>query len=201
MEISVATPEDLDALVGLACDFWGGFYDGFDDAFVRAVSECLVRDAFTDGDLALKATVSGEVKGMLLATRKGHAARLDEWASARSAAMTAEEKKWFALLLDYMKEADDKTFALMDEDDVKLSLFVSSQKGCGKRLLERLTQMFRERGMKRMFLWTDDSCTHRYYPDHGFKLAASYADPRYSMLEKPYHTYIYWKETGLQPDE
>ena len=96
--------------------------------------------------------------------------------------MTTEEKKWFDLLLGYMKEADDKTFALMDEDDVKLSLFVSAQ-------------------MKRMFLWTDDSCTHQYYPAHGFQLAASYADPRYSMLEEPYYTYIYWKGTGLLPDE
>lgn len=201
MEISVVTPEDLDALVHLASDFWGRFYNGFDEAFVQVVSECLVRDALTDEDLALKVTQDGEVKGMLLATRKGHVARLDEWAAARSATMTAEEKKWFDLLLGYMKEADDKTFALMDEDDVKLSLFVSAQKGGGKLLLEGLARIFREKRMKRMFLWTDDSCTHQYYPAHGFQLAASYADPRYSMLEEPYYTYIYWKGTGLLSDE
>ena len=44
-----------------------------------------------------------------------------------------------------------------------------------------------------MYLWTDTSCNHDYYPNHGFTLATKYRDSHYSTNENDYITYIYWK--------
>ena len=195
MEISVIEPENLNAVVSLADRCWGHYYTDFGEVYARTMAECLVRDAYTDRELALKICEGGELLGVAIASPAGVAADIEQWAAERMAAMSSEECEWFCRMRDYMEEADSKTLALMDSDDAKMSLFISVRRGCGRRLLETMMQRLRGRGMKRLYLWTDDSCTHEYYPSHGFRLVASYADSRYSTPQEPFRTYIYCKKT------
>ncbi len=108
--------------------------------------------------------------------------------------MSPQERMMLERLNEYMEEADRNTLAEMSDSDVKLSLFISLKKGCGRELLDTITQEFRKLGFKRMFLWTDTSCDHEYYPAHGFTLATEYRDRHYSTDEADYMTYIYWKQ-------
>ena len=59
--------------------------------------------------------------------------------------------------------------------------------------IEPPVQEFRKHNFKKMYLWTDTSCNHDYYPNHGFTLATKYRDSHYSTNENDYITYIYWK--------
>ena len=92
-----------------------------------------------------------------------------------------------------MDEADQNTLSEMSHEDVKLSLFISLKKGYGQELLNTIVQEFRKHNFKKMYLWTDTSCNHDYYPNHGFTLATKYRDSHYSTNENDYITYIYWK--------
>ena len=118
---------------------------------------------------------------------------LSDWVKEQCATMSRQESELLERLNDYMDEADRSTIAEMTDEDAKLSLFVSIQKGCGKQLLQTITQEFKEKGLKRVFLWTDTSCSHGYYPTHGFSLASEYRDRHYSTPDVDYMTYIYWK--------
>lgn len=193
MEISVIELEDMESVISLADGCWGHYYTDFGEAYARTMAECLVRDAWADRELALKICDGGELLGVAIASPAGVTAETERWAAERMAAMSVEEREWFCRLLDYMKEADAKTFAMMDADDAKMSLFISVRRGCGRLLLRAMMHRLRGRGIKNLSLWTDDSCTHDYYPSHGFRLVASYADSRYSTPREPFRTYIYCK--------
>lgn len=183
----------MNAAISMARQTWHGYYDEFRAEYIRCIAECIVRHNYTDEDLAFKITCNGEVKGIIFGTRKGKMADLSVWVGEQCKTMNPQEKELLERLNDYMDEADRNTIAQMGDGDVKLSLFISIQKGCGRELLRAMMQEFSAMGAKRMFLWADTSCDHDYYPAHGFALASRYRDTHYSTEEADYMTYIYWK--------
>ena len=193
MEITKFSEKDMNAAISMARQTWHGYYDEFRAEYIRCIAECIVRHNYTDEDLAFKITCIGEVKGIIFGTRKGKMADLSVWVGEQCKTMNPQEKELLERLNDYMDEADRNTIAQMGDGDVKLSLFISIQKGCGRELLRAMMQEFSAMGTKRMFLWTDTSCDHDYYPAHGFALASRYRDTHYSTEEADYMTYIYWK--------
>lgn len=194
MEIAKFSKEtDVADAIGLAQHAWHGYYEGFRPEYIRCIAECIVRHNYTDEDLAFKITDNGEMKGLIFGTRKGKVMDLSAWVGERGRTMDPQERELLERLNDYMDEADRNTIAEMCDEDVKLSLFISVQKGCGKELLHTMMQAFRKIDARRMFLWTDTSCDHGYYPAHGFRLASRYRDTHYSTAEADYMTYIYWK--------
>ena len=82
--------------------------------------------------------------------------------------------------------------------DVKLSLFISNQKGCGKLLLQAMMEEFQCRSLRHLYLWTDTSCTHEYYPQHGFTLAGQFLSEVYDSYAPGYTTYIYKKDISSE---
>ena len=194
MEITRFTPEDRDAAISLSRQAWHGFYDGMPEDYISRIGECIVRHNYTDHDLAFKIADGGEVKGIIFGSRKETVAvDLSDWVKEQVKTLSPQQKELLERLNSYMDEADRATLAAMTDEDVKLSLFISRQKGCGRELLRTLMQAFRTQGFQRMFLWTDTSCDHDYYPAHGFTLAAEYRDRHYSTDEADYMTYIYYK--------
>lgn len=193
MEIERFNEKDIYKVIDLAKQAWHSFYDGFSEEYIRHIAECIIRHNYTDADLAFKIIDNGEIKGIIFGTRKGRIIDLSDWVKEQCATMSRQESELLERLNDYMDEADRSTIAEMTDEDAKLSLFVSIQKGCGKQLLQTITQEFKEKGFKRAFLWTDTSCDHDYYPTHGFSLASEYRDRHYSTPDADYMTYIYWK--------
>ena len=89
----------------------------------------------------------------------------------------------------------------MNDGEVKLSLFISNQKGCGKQLLQAMMDEFQRRELKKLYLWTDTSCTHEYYPQHGFTLVGQFLSEVYDSYAPGYTTYIYKKEFRLNENK
>ena len=44
-----------------------------------------------------------------------------------------------------------------------------------------------------VYFWTDTSCTHEYYPQHGFTLVGQFLSEVYDSYDPGYTTYIYKK--------
>ncbi|WP_239414071.1 MULTISPECIES: hypothetical protein [Bacteroidaceae] len=193
MKIERFQEEDMNVVKPLAKQAWHTFYDGFSEDYLLCIAECIVRHNFTDADLSLKISDEEGVKGLIFGTRKGKIVDLSDWVKKQSENLSPIEKDLLETLCEYMDEADRNTLARMSDEDVKLSLFVSTRKGCGRELLNAITEEFRKHRFRKMFLWTDTSCDHDYYPTHGFTLATTYRDRHYSTEEKDYMTYIYWK--------
>ena len=118
---------------------------------------------------------------------------VSQWRENIEAQMTDHELERFRLLADYMLEVDGKTVQCMSDGEVKLSLFISNQKGCGKLLLQEMMDEFLHRDLRHLYLWTDTSCTHEYYPQHGFTLVGQFLSEVYDSYAPGYTTYIYKK--------
>ena len=50
-----------------------------------------------------------------------------------------------------------------------------------------------DRDLRHLYLWTDTSCTHEYYPQHGFTLVSQFLSEVYDSYAPGYTTYIYKK--------
>lgn len=193
MKIERFKEEDIVEAKKLAKQAWYWFYEGFTDDYVQQIAECILRHNFTDEDLSFKIFDDEGMKGLIFGTRKRKTVDLSNWVNAQCKMMSPQKKELLIRLNDYMDEADQNTLAIMADDDVKLSLFISIKKGCGKELLNAATKEFHKHKFKRIFLWTDTSCDYNYYPTHGFTLATEYRDWHYSTEKTDYLTYIYWK--------
>ena len=136
MEITKFSEKDMNAAISMARQTWHGYYDEFRAEYIRCIAECIVRHNYTDEDLAFKITCNGEVKGIIFGTRKGKMADLSVWVGEQCKTMNPQEKELLERLNDYMDEADRNTIAQMGDGDVKLSLFISIQKGCGRLIKE-----------------------------------------------------------------
>ena len=166
MKIELFSNEDFAKAFPLAAGAWGEFYADERHWFINAVAEYILRYNYSNPSLALKAVGDdGMIHGVLFAN----------------------------FLADYMLEVDGKTVQCMSNGEVKLSLFISNQKGCGKKLLQEMMDKFRHRDLRHLYLWTDTSCTHEYYPQHGFTLVSQFLSEVYDSYAPGYTTYIYKK--------
>ena len=178
MKIEKFTNDDFAKAASLAAGAWGEFYAP---------------------SLALKAVGDdGMIHGVLFANFHDDKADVSQWRENIEAQMTDHERERFRLLADYMLEVDGKTVQCMSDGDVKLSLFISNQKGCGKLLLQAMMEEFQCRSLRHLYLWTDTSCTHEYYPQHGFTLAGQFLSEVYDSYAPGYTTYIYKKDISSE---
>ena len=118
---------------------------------------------------------------------------------------SSRERNIFQTGRRYLNYMEEKTFSLMKNDDVKLCLFVSLERGWGSRILSEAVKEFKARGYKNMLLWTDCECNVQWYFDNGWELVN---EEEYELFSrgtggsgektgddrKQYMTYIFKKE-------
>ena len=140
MKIEKFTNDDFAKAASLAAGAWGEFYTDERQWFIDAVAEYILRYNYSNPLLALKAVGDdGVIHGVLFANLQDDKADVIQWRENIEAQMTDHERGRFRLLADYMLEVDGKTVQCMSDGDVKLSLFISNQKGCGKLLLQAIS--------------------------------------------------------------
>lgn len=123
--------------------------------------------------------------------RKTDASLAEEWFARESIRFPNEFKTASALSRDYLTMMDERTFALMNDDDIKLSLFVSCKPGAGSKILERCCEQLRREGWKNLFLWTDCECNWGWYLSHGFTLVQEDTYEPFSTEAEKYKMYIF----------
>ena len=133
----------------------------------------------------------GEFLSAAFFARKGDVNKATEWFAENSAQFPEEYKIASGMSRTYIETLDERTFSIMNSDDIKLSLFVSRKPGAGAALLDALYGKLRAEGWKNLYLWTDCDCNWRWYEKHGFTLVQKDVYEQFSGPNEPYWTYIF----------
>ena len=94
-------------------------------------------------------------------------------------------------LLDYLENTGKEVKLVMNEYDLMMGLFISTQKGGGKMLLSKLVETAKENGIKNIYLWTDTACDYDYYQKNKFTLVKEIEN---QVNDKKINTLIFKKE-------
>ena len=84
--------------------------------------------------------------------------------------MTQDDKITAFNFLDYVENTGKEVKTIMNEDDLMMGLFISTQKGGGRMLLSKLVETAKENNIKNIYLWTDTVCDFDYYQKNKFTL-------------------------------
>lgn len=171
-----------------------------DEEFRRFDVEYILRNNFFENTLHYELVEHNEQTGLdefcavAFFARKGDVCRAEEWFAVESKKYPEELKRASIMSREYIEEMDRKTFDMMNEDDIKLTLYVSRKRGCGSRLLNELCEQFKEKGYKKLYLWTDCECTWEWYTDHGYELVEQGVYKPFSSENEDYRTFVFRKE-------
>lgn len=156
--------------------------------------EFIVRHNIFYNEFALQLIQGEELRAVALAARKEEKNDALQWLEENNQNLSAKEQESLQQVVDYLEQMDEKTCGCMEQDAVRLTLFASSQRGCGSMILQQLEERLRRAGFKAMYLWTDSDCNHQWYPKHGFTLVESEVNENFSTPEKNFMTYIFCKK-------
>ena len=169
-----------------------------DMAFKRFYAEYTVRHNIWDAKYSLQATDDeGHFLVACFSAERGAKEGLekaDKWILDQTDGgklLTEEKKNSFAVSRSYLSMMDKKTAALMNDDDIKLVLFVSCQKGAGFPLLEKFKAELKAHGYKNMYLWTDSDCNYDWYFRRGYELVEKGIYEPFSGENEPYCTFVF----------
>ena len=193
--ISPFDKKNLPQIVDTVLPLWGAPEQ--DEAFNRIDVEFIVRNNIFENGLSMQITNPAkptELFAAVFAARKTDKNDASIWLSAHSKNVSEKEQFSLDLVKTYLQKMDEKTLSFMNDEDIKLSLFVSRKKGFGRPLLEEFTKTLRKKGFKTMYLWTDCTCSWKWYPEHGFELVAEDIYEPFKENEKDFITYIYKKQ-------
>ena len=83
-------------------------------------------------------------------------------------------RKTILNLFDYVENTGKEVKKVMNDDDLMMGLFISTQKGGGKMLLSKLKETAINNGIKNIYLWTDTTCDFDYYQKNNFTLVKEF---------------------------
>lgn len=199
----------ISSLVNRLLPLWN--VPGESEDFNRRYVEMIIRTNMHINDMQFMMTekTAGKTSILKLKAIAFAAAKSDKsdgsWFFKFLEEASSRERTIFQTGRRYLNYMEEKTFSLMKNDDVKLCLFVSLERGWGSRILSEAVKEFKARGYKNMLLWTDCECNVQWYFDNGWKLVNEEEYEPFSRGtggsgektgddRKQYMTYIFKKE-------
>lgn len=165
-----------------------------DAAFKRFNVEYIVRNNIWENEYRFELVADdGTLLAAAFLARRGDVSSVAAWFSVESERFPAGLQQASGMSRTYLTLMDERTFALMNDGDIKLSLFVSRKAGAGSLLLELICERLRSEGWKNLFLWTDCDCNWQWYGKHGFTLVQEDTYEPFSDGHREYKTYIFKK--------
>ena len=165
-----------------------------DMEFRRFYVEHIVRNNLFENDYHFELIENGSFCASAFFARKADVCKADEWYSVVSRKYSEDLLSSTKIGKSYIELMDEKTRALMNDDDIQLTLYVSRKKGCGSKLLNKLCEKLRAQGWKNLYLWTDCECNWQWYTDHGYELLSTDVYKPFSSEDEDYLTYIFRKK-------
>ena len=165
-----------------------------DQTFKRFNVEYIVRNNIWDNEYCFQLIDKDKENKILAAAffaRKGDICKVEEWFARESKAFPDEYKQASNMSRTFLTMMDQRTFDLMDKDDIKLSLFISCAPGAGSIILDKCCKKLKQEGWKKLYLWTDCECNWEWYIKHGFTLVQEDIYEPFSSKDEPYKTYIF----------
>ena len=170
-----------------------------DETFKRFNVEYIMRNNLFDNDFHYELLEQNEQTGadefcaMAFFARKGDVCRAQKWFDVESKKFPADWLRASQMSRTYIELMDQKTFGMMNEDDIKLTLYVSRKRGSGSKLLNELCRRFKNQGYKNLYLWTDCECNWEWYTEHGYELLEEAVYQPFSSENEDFKTFIFRK--------
>ena len=159
--------------------------------FKRFNVEYIVRNNILENNYRFQLVEDGTFLAAAFFARKGDCCLVDEWFARESQRFPKEWQRASGMSKTYLTLMDERTLEIMNDDDIKLSLFVSHQPGAGSQILNHTCEKLRDEGWKNLYLWTDCDCNWHWYEKHGFTLIKDYVYEPFSSEKTDYKTYIF----------
>jgi len=196
MEIKQFTERDIKEATELAYPVWGEEHaKNGGQEFGLLMCEYIIRYGWYGERYALKIVQEGKMVGCILAGNINQKNGYNEWLDSVLPTLTTSQQEEALALRDYFVHTSPKVYRHMKaDDDLYLSFFISSVKGCGKILLNEMIKLAKADGYKNLYLWTDSSCNHEFYRRNGFTLVIEFKNDDWDKDNADYLTYIYRKE-------
>lgn len=184
--------ENLPLIVDVVEPLW--FPPVGDKEFKRFNVEYIVRNNICENDYRFQLVdedVQNEILAAAFFARKGDISLVNEWFARESLRFPEEWRAASGMSKTYLTLMDQRTLSLMNDDDIKLSLFVSRKQGAGSQILEQTCNQLRAEGWKNLYLWTDCDCNWQWYIKHGFTLVQEDTYEPFSDEHEDYKTWIF----------
>lgn len=167
--------------------------DGAPDDFNRLYVEMIIRTNMHENNWQFQITEDEKLCSIAFCAGKKDKSN-NEWLEKQYQKLDNDGKNSFDVGRKYLLMMEDKTFSYMKDDDIKLCLFVSLQKGYGSKILNEVASFFKKQGYKNIYLWTDGECNVDWYFKNGYQLIQEEVYEPFSSSDFKYMTYIFKKE-------
>lgn len=169
-------------------------FSDWEDSFRKFYTEIILQNSFFENGLAFQIAENQELLAVTFFQKKFDKNNLNRWISENAGDFTAAQKQSINLCTEYLACMDSKVHSLMNENDIKLSLFVGCKKGYGSIIFEKLWNHLKNLNYKNLYLWTDCECNWQWYLKNGFILIEESIYEKFNDGTKKYKTYIFKKK-------
>lgn len=149
---------------------WGDFYDK-ESSDLQNLINSFTLEYYNLNPKYSFCLFDEELKGFLSAfTKDDFVDKSELFKEKLKALKTTDEKKIAINFYEYLEFCSTELKNFMTNSDVFLGLFVSTQKGGGKLLFNKLIEQCKENQKNSIVLWTDTTCNYQYYEKNNFTL-------------------------------
>ena len=149
---------------------WGDLYTNESEELQKLIYDFMIAYYDLNRKYSFSA-LDEDLKAFLLSSLKNDKNNSQEIYKQKILKLSDEKEQKIAMeLLEYLEYCGQEVKSLMNDNDVMLNLFISRQKGCGKFLLEKLSDICRADNIKNIYLWTDTTCDYSYYKKNSFDI-------------------------------
>lgn len=152
---------------------WGDLYANENSRLQKLIYDFTLEYYYLNETFSFALDENG-LKGFVFAALKKDKNNSSEKFKTKINTLNEQDKITALNLLDYVESTGKEVKGVMNENDLMMGLFISTQKGGGKMLLSKLVENACENGIKNIYLWTDTTCDFDYYQKNNFTLVKEF---------------------------
>lgn len=183
--------ENIPQLIERVLPLWN--VDNATEDFNRLYVEMIIRTNMHENNLQFQLQEDNQLCSIAFAANKKDISN-NSWFENQYSLIDEQSKNSFSIGRKYLLSMEEKTFAYMNDNDIKLCLFISLKKGYGTKILSEASEHFKKLGYKNLYLWTDGECNVEWYFKNGFQLILEEIYEPFSSDDYKYMTYIFKKK-------
>ena len=163
------TDKDVEEASKISHLVWGDLYEKESCELQKLIYDFTLEYYYLNNTFSFALDENG-LKGLVFASLKTNKNNSVENFKTKIKDLSDNDRIIARNLFDYVENSGREVKNAMDEDDLMMGLFISTQKGGGRMLLAKLIETAKERDTKNIYLWTDTTCDFDYYQKNKFTL-------------------------------
>lgn len=156
--------------IQLIDNHWRKEYEGQSDTLKNVVFEFVARKNYYKSEYDLMIVEDDILRGILFGYSKDMQNDARKWLDSQMSRLNEKEHSIVNTLANYLFKFDELMDTYLTDKDRKVALIISNIQGGGTALLSEFTANAKAYFMEHIYLWTDSTCNHSYYPKRGFEL-------------------------------